>query len=243
MSGGTAPHNRPREAGNIPVRTGPMERSRKNEREMPREKVSTGRNILCLTAGIILFCLIVLAPAAADDENSVFTAYGDGSVEVHFYSNYFCPPCRALEPRAEPLLLDLVERNAIRLFIVDIPTDQKSLLYAHFFLYALKAENTLERALAIRAFLFEAATRQDMRTDDALAAFFEEHAVDYEAFDARSLYPSLNTFIMEDNVRATPTMVVIRQGESETVTGPRAILDALEALGDAALSGEEQSAE
>lgn len=202
-----------------------------------------GKTITCFIVILVLSCLVALAPAAAEEEQSPFTAYGDGPVEVRLYSNYFCPPCRSLEPQAEPLLLELVERNAIRLMMVDLPTNEESLLYAHFYFYALKAENTLERAMAVRTLLFEAAARRDVRTGDSLAAFFEEHSIDFETFDAKTLYPRLNELISEDRVRATPTVVIIRDGESKSLSGPRAILEALKALGDEELFEKDQETE
>lgn len=192
---------------------------------------------------IILSCLVALAPATAGEELSPVTAYGDGPIEVRLYSNYFCPPCRSLEPQAEPLLLELVERNAIRLVMVDLPTGEEALLYAHFYFYALKAENTLERALAVRTLLFEAAARRDILAEDALAAFFEEHSIAYDTFDAKILYPRLNEFITEDKIRVTPTMVIVRDGDSQLLTGPRAILEALRALSEEELPEEEKTAE
>lgn len=202
-----------------------------------------GKKSTCLIAILVLSFLAALAPATACDEQSPFTVYGDGPVEVRLYSNYFCPPCRSLEPQAEPLLLELVERNAIRLVMVDLPTNEESLLYAHFYFYALKAENTLERAMEVRTLLFEAAAQRDILTGDALAAIFEDHAIAYETFDARTLYPRLNELINADRIRATPTVVIIRDGESKSLSGPRAILEALKALSDEKLPGEEQAAE
>ncbi|MDD5475080.1 MAG: thioredoxin domain-containing protein [Syntrophales bacterium] len=190
------------------------------------------KRITFSVAFLIISSLIVLAPATAGGEKSPFTTYGEGPVEIRLYSSYFCPPCQFLEPRIEPLLLDLVENKAIRLLFVDIPAGGAALLYVHYYFYALKTENTLERALAVRALLFDAAARRDTMTEDSLSALFNENAVAYETFDVEVLYPRLKELISGDGIRRTPSVVIVRDGESKTFTGPKSIIDAIEALAD-----------
>ena len=39
-------------------------------------------------------------------------SFGEGPVRVRLYTDYFCGPCRAMEPELEPLLVELVKKNA-----------------------------------------------------------------------------------------------------------------------------------
>ncbi|HET57168.1 MAG TPA: hypothetical protein ENN35_01850 [Deltaproteobacteria bacterium] len=186
---------------------------------------------------IIAVILVIIAtagysgrePARAGGEPLPFPSYGDGSVEVRLYSNYFCGPCRVVDEAVSPLLADLLARNVIRLTIVEVPG---SVLFVNFFLYALKADNSFEQATAVRKVLFEAAREREARTGEALAALFRENGIAYEEFDASRLYPRFNELIREDDLRATPTLVTITNGEKRFYRG-KAIITALGELAEA----------
>ncbi len=156
-----------------------------------------------------------------------FPAYGKGPIDVRLYSNLFCGPCRSLEPKLEPILKDLIDRDIIRLTLVDVPG---SVTYSNFFLYALKAENTFDRALHVRKILFEAARSKEAQTEEALKRLFEEKGIDYEIFDAPILYPYFNRLIKNDELTSTPTLVIIKRGEKKKYTGKKSIIGALEEL-------------
>ncbi|HEX7627777.1 MAG TPA: hypothetical protein VF354_02510, partial [Candidatus Methanoperedens sp.] len=68
---------------------------------------------------MILTGWIVVGSGSAQELNMPFPSYGTGPVEVRLYTDYFCPPCRAMEPDVEPLLRDLLKKNAIHLTLVD----------------------------------------------------------------------------------------------------------------------------
>jgi hypothetical protein len=172
-------------------------------------------------------------PAHAGDEPLPFPSYGTGSVEVRLYSNYFCGPCRIVEEAIDPLLADLLDRGIIRLTLVEVPG---SILFVNFFLYALKLDNSFERAAAVRKVLFEAARAGDARTEESLAALFREKGIAYEVFDASGLYPRFNELIREDDLRSTPTMVIITNAEKRIYTG-KAIIAALDDLAETGKTG------
>ena len=90
-------------------------------------------------------------------EEVLFPSFGTGKVQVRLYTDYFCGPCSQMEPKIEPVLKDLVHRNAITLTLVDTPIHTLTPLYARYFLYILNSDRRFDQALRSRAVLFEAA--------------------------------------------------------------------------------------
>lgn len=182
---------------------------------------------------IILFLIIVsmghlsVYSAQIMDNLDVFPVYGDGPVEIHIYTNYFCSSCRALELQIEPYLMDLVEQKLIQLKLIDIPIDQESRLCLHYFLYALKVENSLEKAFKVRSLLFDEAFSGKIVTEDSLIELFQKNDVTYEFFDVRILYPHFKELLKVDNIGFTPTVVIIKEGRKEFYFQPETIIDAL----------------
>jgi thiol:disulfide interchange protein DsbA len=172
---------------------------------------------------------ILPPPGAAGEPNFPFPSYGTGPVEVRIFSDYFCPPCRAAEPEIEPLLVDLLKKNAIRLTLVDTPFHQHTGLYARYFLYALKANNNLEHALKVRAVLFAAALGE-VTTPERIEALFKEKGIAFTPFDPRPAYDRYNALLKEDKINATPTGVIIRDGKREKWVGGPLIAKALRFL-------------
>ena len=111
---------------------------------------------------------------------------GIGSAEERLYTNYFCPPCRAMEPAVEPLLKDLLKKNAIRMTLVDTPYNPATPLYARNFLYALNENNDIDHAFQVRNILLEASTNKDFMTQERLEALFKEKGIPYAVFDKSS---------------------------------------------------------
>jgi len=186
-----------------------------------------------LTIGLftlIIVGLIVAGIGSAEKRNQPFPSYGSGPVEVRLYTDYFCPPCRAMEPTVEPLLKDLLKKNAIRLTLVDTPYNPVTPLYAKYFLYALNENNDLDHAFRVRNILLEASTNKDFKTQERIEALFEERGIPHTVFDAKPAFDRYNALIKEDNINATPTCVVIRNGQKKAFVGGPDILNALKAI-------------
>jgi protein-disulfide isomerase len=183
---------------------------------------------------MILTGLIVAGIGSAAEQNPPFPSYGSGPVEVRLYTDYFCPPCRAMEPTVEPLLKELLKINAIRLTLVDVPFSQLTLLYARNFLFALKENNDLEHAFRVRNILLEASTQKDVTTQERIEALFREKGVPvsvfFPVFDAKPAFDRYNALIKEDKINATPTCVVIKNGQKKAFVGGADIVNALKAL-------------
>ena len=181
-----------------------------------------------LMVNLTLWCMAGAGFAA--EQNLPFPSYGSGPVEVRLYTDYFCPPCRAMEPAVEPLLKDLLKKNTIRLILVDVPFSRLTPLYAGYFLYALKENNALEHALRVRNLLMEASTNKDVTTQERIEALFREKGVPFSVFDAKPAYDRYNSLLTEDKINATPTCVVIKNGEKKAFVGGSDIVNALKAL-------------
>jgi len=179
---------------------------------------------------MILIGLIATGCGWAEERNPPFPSYGSGSVEVRLYSDYFCPPCRTLEPLAEPILKDLLKRNIIRLTLVDVPMHEESPLYSRYFLYALKSRNNADHGLHVRNVLFNAAAGKDFLTAKKIEELFRNKKIPFTVFDPKPVFDRFNALLGEDQLRGTPMCVIVKAGKKETFVGGMDILNALKAL-------------
>ncbi len=173
--------------------------------------------------------LIAAADGTAAAQESPFPSYGSGSVEVRIYSDYFCPPCRAMEPAADPVLKDLLKKNVIRLTLVDTPFHPHTALFARYFLYTLN-NNEVDHAFRVRNILIEASLDKSVTTPERIEAIFREKGIPYAAFDVTPLFNRYNTLLTEDKINTTPTCVIIRNGKKQAFVGGPDIVNALKAL-------------
>jgi hypothetical protein len=134
-----------------------------------------------------------------------------------------------MESRVETLLSDLVRKNAITLTFIDTPVHSYTPLYAKYFLYIAKRDPSFLSVLRARNVLFEAA-RNRIEEQAALEEFLRKNNVGYREFDPRPAQAALSAFIKEDNVRSTPTCVIIKDGKRGVFTGDIEIPRALELL-------------
>jgi protein-disulfide isomerase len=179
---------------------------------------------------LVLFGLIASGIGTAAEQNLTFPFYGSGPVEVRIYTNYFCPPCRVMEPAVEPILKDLLQQNAIRLILVDVPYGRLTPLFARNFLYALREKNDLEHAFRVRNILFGAAIREKVTTPEQIETLFKEKGIPFSSFDAKPAFDHYNALIKEDKIKGTPTCVVIKNGQKKEFDGGPDIINALKAL-------------
>ncbi len=108
-------------------------------------------SLISMGLALILFSVFFEGSATPSyAEETAIPTFGQGRVNVRLYTNYFCPPCRAMEPDVEPLLADLIEKNRINVMFIDTPFYQYSSLYAKYHLYAMNDKSEFEHALATR---------------------------------------------------------------------------------------------
>jgi thiol-disulfide isomerase/thioredoxin len=179
--------------------------------------------------GFILFSLLFegsVTPVYAED--TLMTSFGKGRIEVRIYTDYFCHPCRSVEPELEPLIRSLMKKQKVTIVFVDTPIHSYTPLYARYFLYALNENRDFNSALHVRSVLFEAAT-QDITDDGKLEDFLRKKLIKLKLFDTKPVFATLSSYLREDAVNATPTCVIYNNGKKEKFTG-RDIIKALETL-------------
>jgi thiol-disulfide isomerase/thioredoxin len=167
----------------------------------------------------------------AEKQNQPVPSYGSGPIEVRLYTNYFCGPCRAMEQDVEPILKELVRKNAIRLILVDVPFDEKTDLFSKYFLYAIKSNNDLEYDLRVRNILFEASTDNGVTLQPHVEALFKKKEIPFSPFDAVPILERYKALMTDGHVKNTPTCVIIKgDGKKRRFSGGPQITYALNLL-------------
>jgi len=187
-----------------------------------------------IVLAVLLFCAsLTIAHADSSTEakkdDLPFPSYGSGKILVRLYTDYFCPPCRAMEPKLEPILEGMVKRNIINLTIIDTPIYKHSSMYAKYFLYALKKKNDYDYASTVRLILFEAAGNK-ITEKEMLEEQLKTKRIEYVPFDTNPVLARMNIHMQEDRVDSTPTCVIVEDAKVEKFIGGQNIINALERI-------------
>jgi thiol:disulfide interchange protein DsbA len=156
-------------------------------------------------------------------------SFGSGSIEVRLYTDYFCSPCRDMEPSLEPLLIDLVKDGTIHLTFVDTPTGRYTSLFAKYFLYGLSERKDLDYAILARKTLFEAAENRVLEKE-RLENLLGRKGIKFKVADVRPVFEFWNRYLKEDQIRSTPSCVIVHENQKEVYKGSLEVLKALENL-------------
>ena len=180
--------------------------------------------------------LFVLGSAAAGWEmaggqESPLPSFGSGTIKVRLYTDYFCSPCRDMEPDLEPLLLDLVMGGTIHLTFIDVPTSQHTTLYARYFLSALAEKKNFDSALGTRRVLFEAAGKRVVDKNQ-LVNLLTEKGIGLKPIDLAPVHTLWNRYLQEDQIRSTPSCVIVHGDQKATHAGGLEVIKALEIVKD-----------
>lgn len=167
---------------------------------------------------VVLFCLLIaiysVTPAGGAD-NETIPSYGRGPREVLIFSDYFCPPCREMEPKLEPVLDVLYKQGNVKIRFVDTPMHRETPLFAKFYLYAAKANPDYGAAVRARQVLFALAGKENVFwMDERIEEAFRKEKIAFTPFDFRTAQPELNRLIREYRVDSTPTCVIVSPGET-----------------------------
>lgn len=161
---------------------------------------------------------------------------GNGKIKVRLYADYFCGPCRAAEPKVEPLLTDLVKRHIITVTFIDAPFHPYSALYTKYFLFIYRERKDLDHILKARNVLFEASQgrpKEGMKAvTDALGLeeFLGKNGIRFKPFDVTPVFQVFDEYLREDKISETPTCVIINGGKREAFKGGVNIVNALTGL-------------
>ena len=179
--------------------------------------------------GFLLFLFIfAIATTVVAQEMSLFS-FGKGKTQIRLYADYFCGPCRNLEPKIEYLISDLVKRDIITIIFIDAPFHKYSSLYAKYFLYILNEKKEIGHALKARSMLFEA-SKNPIEEQEKLEAFIQNKGFKFKIFDAKPVFSVFQNYIREDQLNATPTCVIINGKKKEAFHNGEDIVKALEKL-------------
>ena len=186
--------------------------------------------VISIVLGFLLFAIFfqgATRPVFAD--NVLMPSFGNGKVKVRIYTDYFCGPCSALEPRLENMLVQLVKRDTANLTFIDTPIHAPTPTYARYFLYILNEKSDFDYVLRMRAALFEAA-KANITDKEKLEQYLHKNQVRFKQFDTKATFTALQRYIDEDGINSTPT-VVIYNGQSKNVyKGGAEIIKGLEQL-------------
>lgn len=180
-------------------------------------------------AGVFLALALLPTAARARETITLIPSFGTGSVQVRLYTDYFCAPCSRMEPRIEGLISELVRKNTITLTFIDTPVHSHTPLYARYFLYILKKEQAFPLVLRARDLLFEAA-RNKIEEPAGLEEFLKKNNVGFKEFDTKPTLAALSAMIREDEIRSTPTCVIVKDGKKGVFVGDAEIPKALDLL-------------
>ncbi|MCX7856995.1 MAG: thioredoxin domain-containing protein [Deltaproteobacteria bacterium] len=192
----------------------------------------------------LIVCLIVIglsvfgflfkggpAPSYAQTgQEKLISTFGEGKIIVRLYTDYFCGPCKALEPEVEPIIKELVSSNTIQLTFIDTPFFKYSALYARYFLYAINAnKRSLDYAFSVRNALIEASNSK-LDTPEKLESHLQSKGIKLNKFNPNPIFEVFTRYIREDKINSTPTCVILKEEKKEMYVGGKEIVDALKGL-------------
>ena len=149
-----------------------------------------------------------VTPVYGQTTDGVLPSLGKGKYEIVMLADYFCPPCRRIDTKAEPLFKDLLATNKVKITFVDVPFHKATPIYAKYYLYAANANSDVNNILHVRKILFEAAQVKHIQKEDALISYLKGQKISWKAIDEKSIFPMLTAIIKEHKVDATPTCVI-----------------------------------
>jgi thiol:disulfide interchange protein DsbA len=191
--------------------------------------------LLLLSLTGYLFVLLTFSgsvmPTYGQESPGTIPSLGGGTYEVIIFADYFCPPCKRIDTKAEPLLKELVTNNQIKLTFIDVPFNKATPIFAKYYLYAVKSDPRPENVFRIRNLLFEAAQTHNIEKEAELVAYLKKQKVAWKTFNEKPIYPLLSAMIKENAIRNTPTCIIqYPAADKKAFIGDVEIWSALEAL-------------
>jgi len=181
-----------------------------------------------MCAGMIVAVVLAVSPVFAQ---SVIPSFGGGSCEIRVYTDYFCPPCKRTDTKAESLIKDLLSTGKVRITFIDVPFNRATPMYARYYLYAANAVPDANQVLKVRRLLFEAAQDKRILTEDALADYLKKNKIDLKQMDEKPVFSLMNGAIKEAQIDQTPTWIVrCAPGDEKKCIGEEQILSELARL-------------
>jgi len=149
-----------------------------------------------------------VTPAYGQDSTNLIPSLGKGKYEIVMFADYFCPPCRRIDTKAEPLLKELLATGKVKITFVDVPFHSAMPIYAKYYLYAINANPGAESVLHVRKILFDAAQDRRIQTEDTLVVYLNEQKISWKIFDEKSILTMLSDTIRKNIIANTPTCII-----------------------------------
>lgn len=198
------------------------------------EKIRPPTAILFAAIGFSVFlCFFSGSATPAYAEETRIPTFGNGPIKVRIYTDYFCSPCRSMEPDLESIVIDLVRRRIAAVAFVDTPVHRETILYAKCFLGIATGGDDISQVLRARSALFKAAEK-NIRSLQDLEAFLGERGLKCRFVDSTQAFETFRKHLRGDRIDSTPSCVVEGSGGRKKYTGAREILRALTRLGEGA---------
>ncbi|MGV8079986.1 MAG: thioredoxin domain-containing protein [Syntrophales bacterium] len=171
------------------------------------------------------------ATPAYGAEASPVPSFGKGKIVITIFTDYFCPPCQSVEKDMEPVLEAVLKNEQATVMFVDMPIYRQSVLYAKFFLYAVRAANDYREALQVRHQLFDLAKGSAPGSDADLTGALQARHVRLSPHDVKPAFKALDAIIQRHKINSTPTMMVqYSPADVRTYRGTTEIRQGLESL-------------
>lgn len=154
-----------------------------------------------------------VTPAYGQNPSHEIPSIGQGGYEITFFTDYFCPPCRRIDIKAEPLLNELLTGGHVKITFVDVPMSKITPVYAKYYLYAMNANSDARNLLHVRKKFFDAAQDKNIREEKNLLLYMKDNNIAWKSMDEQSVFSMLSTKIRENNIKATPTCMIRYSGQ------------------------------
>jgi thiol-disulfide isomerase/thioredoxin len=178
---------------------------------------------------VFLMTFFQSIPLKINSGGQALPSFGRGDVKVRLYTDYFCGPCREIEPAAEAVLYDLVRKDRINLTFVDMPIHRHTPVYTAYYLSLAAKEKSLDKVLRIRKALFRAAERK-IEENKALREYLRNDGFDVEDVNEKTNSTEASGYLKEDEVDGTPTLVVVQGIKKMKFFGRVEVLKGLQTL-------------
>ena len=149
-----------------------------------------------------------VTPAYGQTAQGAIPSLGKGPYEVIIFTDYFCPPCRRIDTKAEPLFKELLATGRVKITFVDVPFSRVTPIYTKYYLYAVNAGANTKEILRIRASLFAAAQVNNIQKEDVMLGYLLEQKIAWKPYDEKPVFSQLSRIIKENSVRQTPTCFI-----------------------------------
>jgi hypothetical protein len=192
------------------------------------------RKATMILLSIVLGFVFLLAffqsiPLKIDTGGQTLPSFGRGEVKVRLYTDYFCGPCREVEPAVEAILYKLVRQDRINLTFVDVPIHRYTPIYTAYYLSLAQRERGLDRVLRIRKVLFQAAEKK-IEEEQVLRDYIAKEGFDIKNLDEKTTSTEASRYFREDEVGGTPTLVIAQAKKKIKYFGRVEVLKGLQTL-------------